>query len=209
MHIWYLRHCADTYASNKTIDCVYRSKYNISKTQCRFQNNRYAKLQSMQWEIIGCRIRDFEKMLLSNCQTKRIIRIDRWTCWAIRWHPAQCSRVGRFASNHIRVDSSGVIMTQTALVKRFSFNLDQDLKQQSGHLVNTTSIFTLDIFSDFPAGFQWIKYLLLILSYFQWLSWSCNTHSLTLTALINFYYINPAALSDIATIFQIFNWLNK
>ena len=91
--------------------------YNISKVKHGFQNNRNCKLQNMQKRIIGCWKRDFDKIILTNCQNKSLIWIYRWT----HWQPTQFRQAGSLPSNHTEVDWSGLLTTQTANLETFRF----------------------------------------------------------------------------------------
>ena len=75
----------------------------------------------MQKVIIGCWIHDFDIIVLLHCNNNSIIWIYRWTRWATHWQPAHFRRIGRFPLNHTRIDSSGVLTTQTANFGLVSF----------------------------------------------------------------------------------------
>jgi len=90
------------------------AKYNASMVKHSFQINRYCKLQNMQKRIIGCWKRDFDNILLTNCNNRSLIWIYRWTCRATCWHPAQLRRVENIQSNRTWVDGSGLWTIRTA-----------------------------------------------------------------------------------------------
>ena len=76
----------------------------------RFQINRYCKLQSIQNHILGCWKRDFDKIVFTYSQTKRLNWIYGWT----RWQPAKFRRAVSSPSIRTWVDSWGLLTTRTA-----------------------------------------------------------------------------------------------
>jgi hypothetical protein len=68
---------ADQWAQIRTIDYLYSQKYNIYQEKHGFQINQYCNLHSMQTCIIGYSKRNLNKILITSCNSKSIIWIDK------------------------------------------------------------------------------------------------------------------------------------
>jgi len=127
---------ADLRVHTEIIDHPDRQKYNISKVKHLFQINRYCKLQNMQYHIIGCWQRDFDKILFTNSNDKSLIWICWWTRWVTCWQPPNPEELGVYHRIIPELSVQAYQQPEPLIWHRFDLDPDLDPKWRSWTIAN-------------------------------------------------------------------------
>jgi hypothetical protein len=89
--------------------------------------------------IIGHWHHDYDNILLTNCNNKIVIWINRWTHWASHNQPTHFRRIESSPSNSTWVAHSGYQWPGLPNGQWFGLDTDPDWKWQSGTVANTSN----------------------------------------------------------------------